>query len=124
MNDLSNDTVRQLRRQVLAEGLVDWVSLPLLVGMTRDLEPTADDERMRHVVLTTIQELLTEGLVVVGTLKTDLSGVAAWATDVSGSIDRLASEWVLLRHSATKVMDAWLENTPAGDEAARGMKGH
>lgn len=123
MNDVSNATVRKMRRQVLAEGLVDWVSLPLLVGMTREMDPTADDERMRHIVLTTIQELLTEGLVVVGTLKTDLSEVAAWPTNVSGSIDRLASEWAFLRHSATRVMDAWLENTPAGDEAARGTKG-
>lgn len=118
---MRDDSVKQLRRQVLVEGLIDWVSLSLLVGMAEALEPEADEQRVRRIVLGTIEELLSEGLVVVGSLDTDLSGVTPWSGDRSDAIARIESEFVSLRDSPSRAMDGWLQNTPAGDAAAKAL---
>jgi hypothetical protein len=111
----------QLRRTALIEGLYDWVSLRFLASTARALEPGANEDRVRELVLDTLRGLLREELVVLGTLEGESRRVIPWSDDVTVSLDRIQREWEQLLTDPYLVMEAWTDNTSVGDKLAREM---
>lgn len=103
-------------RELLEEGLDDWVPVDRLLGLAEDVAPEGAEE-VRDVAVELLRWLLAGGLTAVGDLGE--SGFEAWPE----TGDELLAK-------AVRVLDGfgwspqggayWLANTPKGDAAASG----
>ncbi len=107
-------TLNELDRDVLIEGLADWINVWMVVGMIGN---DTKSPRARNEAVQAIGSLIERRLVMVGDI--GAAGFQPWLGNTKKCVDRLHS---LIRepHSSPAHGDlAWLANTPAGDEAAR-----
>lgn len=107
-------TLSELDRDVLIEGLADWINVWMVVGMIGD--DTSSPET-RTAAVQSIRSLVERGLVMVGDISA--AGFEPWAEPPDASVDRL--DGLIREPTASPTMGdlAWLANTTAGDEAAR-----
>lgn len=98
-------------REILGEGLDDWVPVDRLVGLSRELSERHGGSH-RDVSEKVLAHLLRSGLVNVGDLGE--SGFEAWSGDAEGVVRRAMQALDEVGWEPAGGV-CWLANTPAGD---------
>ena len=106
---------QDLSTAILLEGLDDWVPL-LSVHFAAEKLFTGGEAELQELILSTVQDLLEQRLVEIGTVSD--SGFSSW--DVSGEVarQRLAEAFATDDENWWGFA-AWLCNTARGDDLAR-----
>ncbi|MFE9647270.1 hypothetical protein ACFYO0_24775 [Streptomyces sp. NPDC006365] len=107
----------EICREILEEGLDDWVPLDRLVGLARELSERRGVNH-RDVSEKVLAHLLHSGLVTVGDLGE--SGFEAWTDDADGAVRRIMR--ALDDAGWEPAGGCWLANTPVGDREASGRQ--
>jgi hypothetical protein len=102
-----------LQREILHNGLNDWVPLRAIEGYAKHLG--VPEGRARAVILDLLRDLGQTRLVEFGTVNRD--GFTLWAEPVAFSLAKIDHDWAL--GPGARGFRCWTRNTPAGDEMAR-----
>ncbi|MFF7634365.1 hypothetical protein ACFZB9_14610 [Kitasatospora sp. NPDC008050] len=97
-------------REILREGLDDWVPVDTLLWYVRQESP-APEESFKATFVETIRYLLSEGLMLVGEIGE--SGFEPWPGTVSQIIERLVAACDAVSWTPFGSV-CWLSNTSAG----------
>lgn len=103
-------------RELLVEGLDDWVPVDRLIGLVRESEDLRDEE-FKEATAGILDHLLRQDLMAVGELGE--SGFEAWPGTVEENVTKVVAtlddvNWVPLGGAC------WLSNTARGDSEASG----
>lgn len=104
----------EICREILEEGLDDWVPVDRMVGLARELSERCGVSH-RDVTEKVLARLLHRGLVTVGDLGE--SGFEAWAGDADGVVRRVVQALDEVAWEPAGGV-CWLANTSAGDREA------
>lgn len=107
-----------LAQAVLAAGVDDWVPLRAIDGLARQLDRSANEERLQRNVLDTVVALVGSDLVEVGEVSD--GGFFAWNEPTTAWLTRIerayeggdADQWGFV---------VWVSNTSRGDEIGRAV---
>jgi len=110
----SSVTINKIIREVLIEGLDDWVPVDRVIGMARESR-NCEGEDYKSLTLKTIESLLKRGFVLVGEI--GATGFEAWPGSVAEIMSKVANlldslEWM------PQGAACWLVTTPLGDAQA------
>jgi hypothetical protein len=105
----------ELRAAILAEGLDDWVPLLTVHFVAEKLWPAVDEAQIRERITSTIQGLIEQRLVEIGTVSD--AGFSSWNIESDVVRERLLEAFAT-EDENTWGFAAWLNNTPAGDAFA------
>jgi hypothetical protein len=108
----------ELERELLVEGLGDYVGLWEFASWLRTHEPSATDEEVRRKATEAVRRLVVGGHMSPGAL-TDGGGFSPWTSDAGESLQRIDREWRALGRDPTIAEICWFSNTPSGDALAR-----
>ena len=110
-----------IRREILVEGLEDYVGLWQLPWILRRKKPDSTDDEVREQALEIVGSLLREGLVEPGALQEN-GGFLAWTCTPRESLARIDKEWRELGQDPNIGQVCWFSNTASGDESAGGKE--
>jgi hypothetical protein len=115
------DDANRLSGEVLVAGRGDWVGLWEVVRTARELD-AGPQEDVPRVVVSVIRALHERGLVRIGCPRSG-GGFEPWPLSSEQAAARIVQEWQELGERDPDIGEiCWLENTPAGDEAARRLR--
>ena len=110
----------RLRKELLASGLEDWVSMAEVQTIISHLRLADTAQERQLLVLKAIRSLLNDGLMQIGDLPGPDGKFPAWHGSVDAILERLSDSFV--RHyddPASWDYSIWLGLTDAGERAAR-----
>jgi len=102
-------------RNLLDEGLDDWVPIDSVIGESRALAASEGGD-MRQIASAIIRKLISGGLMVPGVIGSN--GFEAWVGSTEELVERVVSECEDLRWAPFGA-GCWMANTERGDRAAR-----
>lgn len=112
----------RLRRELLASGLEDWVSMAEVQQLVSHLGLADAAPARQELVLRTIRSVVEDGLMAVGDLPGADGHFPAWDGDVDTVMRRLSDRFVdHYEDPADWDYSIWLGLTSAGERVARAM---
>lgn len=112
-------TFEEIRMEILAEGLDDYVGLWEVAWMLRRSMSEATSAEIRESALAVLRPLLTARLIEPGALE-EGGGFRAWGCSAQEALARISREWSTLSHDPNIGQICWFSNTTAGDVVAEG----
>ena len=107
-----------IQRDLLVEGLEDYVGLWQVAKQVHRLFGSLPAERVRDIALDRLRPLLLEGLIEPG-LPAEGGGFSAWGGDAGAALDRIETEWRGLGTDPNIWDICWFKNTEKGNALAR-----
>lgn len=108
----------EIYREILEEGLDDWVPVDRLVGLSRELSERRGVSH-RGVTENILAYLLHSGLIDVGDMGE--SGFEKWGDDAAGAVRRVMRSLEEVGWEPAGGV-CWLANTPLGDRKISGSR--
>ena len=108
-----------IRKEILVEGLDDYVGLWELPWILRRRKPESTDDEVRERALEILSPLLREGLIEAGALRDD-GDFLPWPCTPEEALARIDKEWRELGQDPNIGQVCWFSNTASGDRAAEG----
>jgi hypothetical protein len=106
----------EVSREILVEGLHDYIGLWSVLWHFRDLP---DPALRRQKAMALVKEFLGNGWFEAGFPTSDGRGFTPWQSDSTDSISRIEKEWDALGREPNIGEVVWLNITPAGENEAR-----
>jgi hypothetical protein len=105
---------------LLVAGKLDWVPMPEVAWIAKDVGGAKADDDIRRLSLDLIRELVTSGLMEIGDLPTAKGArqLSIWTGTREEWLGRLEREWLALGRNPELGDLGWLQNTLNGDEIA------
>jgi hypothetical protein len=110
-------------REVLVEGLDDWIGLWRFAAAAREAAPRASVDEIRHLAMRSVRKLVNRGYLRPGRLVQNSPGFEVWELSPSEALDRIDREWRDLGRDPSIPDICWFTTTEAGDRAARALVG-
>jgi len=110
-----------VERELLIEGLDDWIGLWRFARDTRDENPEATGDEIRERAMGRVRRLLVGGLMRPGKLEQDRCGFSEWGLSTEDAINRIERAWHELGHDPNIADICWFSNTELGDQVARDL---
>ncbi|MGI0034425.1 MAG: hypothetical protein ACRD98_00960 [Nitrososphaera sp.] len=111
-------TLNAIQRNVLIEGLDDYVGLWELAGHVRDVYGPLSNDTVREMVLGYLQPLISDKLIEAGFPKKD-GTFSYWSLNPEATIERISVNWQQLDRDPNLGEIVWFKNTKRGDTLAR-----
>src|SRR5258706_3895123 len=112
MNDLDS-----IQREILMEGLDDYVGLWQVVRSLRERFGDLPTDRIRELALERLQPLLDQGLIESG--MPGSGEFLSWGSDAATTLARIDAEWRALGKDPNMPDICWFSNTEKGDLIAK-----
>ncbi len=109
-------TAPEVVEALLLSGLDDWIYLAEVVSTVRSVEDPETEEALVDEVISTIEQMLDDGLLKIGDV-TD-GGFFEWDLPVDAALERVKREWGQLGTHLSIGDVCWLATTPEGDRRA------
>ncbi len=107
-----------IQRDLLVEGLEDYVGLWQVAKHVHRLYGSLPAERVRDVSLERLRPLILEGLIEPG-LPAEGGNFSSWDEDAKTALDRIEFEWRRLGKDPNIWDICWFKNTEKGNALAR-----
>lgn len=107
----------EVRRELLLEGLTDYVGVWEVSWILRRLMPSRTTDEIRDTAMEVLDPLIREGLIEVGTLR-EHGGFLAWTCTAEQALVRIDEEWRSLGQDPNIGQICWFSNTASGDRIA------
>lgn len=103
--------------EILDFGLYDWVQAVFVVYAIMREFPDRSMNETRRLTLEVVRQLLRDGLVKIGDVGPE--GFQEWPGDIDAQLMKASKKWDMIPGLPDLGDVFWLENTSAGDVAAR-----
>lgn len=106
-----------IQRDVLTQGLEDWVGLWVVARLVRELLPAPTADEVRREAVQRLRPLIEGGYLEVGSLTPN--GFEAWRLQGAASVERIDGLWQRLGRDPNLPDNVYLSNTARGDTLGR-----